>query len=215
METTVHPTGILAVEQRHVPRVLWRAKIMLAGLGDDPALFSAPIPPLPVFASQLALTEQVHVAVLARKATAAERAVPLRALWGMMRSELQYIQSVAEQGTAEQSVATLRAGGVEIALLPRHDKALLTVRQGPTSGSVILDAHARLLLGAHVKRYRLFGWQATSDGGQTFVTLPSTPTAQTTLSGLTPLTVYGFRVNVTTSTGIAGEWSQIIRFLVH
>jgi hypothetical protein len=32
---------------------------------------------------------------------------------------------------------------------------------------------------------------------------------------LTPLSTYGFRVSVTNSAGIQGEWSQIISFLVH
>ena len=64
------------------------------------------------------------------------------------------------------------------------------------------------------RRKTFFNWQYTADGGKTFVTLPSTPRARTTVSGLTALSTYGFRVSVTNSDGVAGEWSQIVSFLV-
>jgi hypothetical protein len=35
------------------------------------------------------------------------------------------------------------------------------------------------------------------------------------VANLTPLTSYGFRVSVTNNAGVAGEWSQIVYFLVH
>ncbi len=65
------------------------------------------------------------------------------------------------------------------------------------------------------QRKRFFNWQSTGDGGKTFVTLPSTPKSKTTVANLPPLTTYGFRVCVTNSDGVMGEWSQIVSFLVH
>jgi hypothetical protein len=159
--------------------------------------------------------QQAQVLVTARKGTAAARNVQLGILWGMMKSELSYIQSVADQGTPEQAIATLEAGGVEIALIAKRVKQLLTITQAQPSGPVVLDANVSLLLGGNTRRLRFFGWQCTADGGKTIVTLPSTPKGKTSVTGLTPLTVYGFRVNVTPSSGVPGEWSQFFNFLVH
>jgi len=44
--------------------------------------------------------------------------------------------------------------------------------------------------------------------------LPSTPLASTTVTGLTPLTTYEFRVSLTDKSG-EGPWSQALSFLVH
>jgi hypothetical protein len=79
---------------------------------------------------------------------------------------------------------------------------------------VALKANARALAGRTSKK-TFFNWQMTSDGGKTFTNLPSTPKAQTSVANLTPLATYGFRVSVTNSDGAAGEWSQIVSFLVH
>jgi hypothetical protein len=77
---------------------------------------------------------------------------------------------------------------------------------------VDLDANATAL-GAAGRKKSCFNWQFTADG-KTYVTLPPTPTCKTSVSNLTPLATYGFRVSVTGSSGIAGEWSQTVSFLV-
>ncbi len=69
--------------------------------------------------------------------------------------------------------------------------------------------------GAAGKKKTCCNWQYTADGGKTFVNAPSTPTGKTLVSGLTPLTAYGFRVSVTGSNGVAGEWSPLVTFVVH
>ncbi len=130
-----------------------------------------------------------------------------------MGSELGYIQSGADAGTADQAIATLLAGGVEIADFGQHAKALLTVTQGPTSGCLMLEANAGALLGSSFRRKHLFNWEYTTDG-KTFVALPPTPTVRTTLTGLTPLTTVGFRVAVTVSTSAMGPWSPVVNALV-
>jgi hypothetical protein len=124
------------------------------------------------------------------------------------------MQSIADAGNPDQAVQTLRQGGVEIADYPLHDKAILTVTQGPTSGWVALEANASALLGANLGRKHFFSWEYTLDG-KTFVSMPSTPEVKTTQGGLTPLTTVGFRVAVTVSKSPQGPWSQVVEFLVH
>ena len=81
-------------------------------------------------------------------------------------------------------------------------------------GSVELEANARALLGDNLHRKHLFCWAYTTDGGQTFVTLPSTPRARTTVTSLTPLTSVGFRVAVTTSNGLMGPWNPVVDLMI-
>ncbi len=75
-----------------------------------------------------------------------------------------------------------------------------------------LDANVAALT-AGLKGKFSFNWESTLDG-KSFVTLPSTPNHVTTVSNLTPLTQYGFRVSVTDAAGVVGQWSQIVYFLV-
>jgi hypothetical protein len=202
--------GVLKVRRRDAPEALKRAKLMEKGLGDNAALFPIPNPPLPVFSNQIVVTDKAQVAVgKGGKGTAAARDVELGLLTGMMGSELVYIQSVADTGNPDEAVHTLRAGGVEVAGFGQHDKAILTVTQGPTSGSVGLEANAHALLGDNLQRKHFFSWEYTTDG-KTFVSMPSTPEVKTTLTGLTPLTTVGFRVAVTVSKSPMGPWSQVL-----
>jgi hypothetical protein len=188
---------------------------MAKGLEDGAAVFVSPNPPLQAFNDQIDLTDKAQVAVgQGGKGAAAARDVQLGLLWGMMESELVYIQSIADSVNADEAVQTLQQGGVGVAGVALHDKALLTVTQAAPSGPVALDANARALLGEDLRRKHFFSWEYTLDG-KTFVSMPSTPKAKTTLSGLTPLTTVGFRVAVTTSDGVQGPWSQVVELFVH
>ena len=95
-----------------------------------------------------------------------------------------------------------------------YAKPILAAKQGPEAGAVILAANARALTGGSQRKH-FFNWQYSADGGKTWVAMPSTPKAKTTLDGLTPLTTYELRVSVTTSDGTTGAWSQTFAFLVH
>ncbi len=80
-------------------------------------------------------------------------------------------------------------------------------------GSVNLEANAGALLGADAGRKHFFSWGYTTDG-KTFISIPSTPDARTTVAGLTPLTTVGFRVAVTVSKTPMSAWSQVVELLV-
>ncbi len=184
------------------------------GLGDNTGLFTAPNPPLATFSNQIDVTDAAQVASAhGGKGMAAARDVQVGLLFGMMGSELVGIQSVADSGNPDESVSTLHAGGVEVAAVGQHTKPILGVTQGPTTGAVDLEANASALLGADIGRKHFFSWEYTMDG-KTFISIPSTPDARTTLTGLTPLTTVGFRVAVTVSKTPMGPWSQVVNFLV-
>jgi hypothetical protein len=50
--------------------------------------------------------------------------------------------------------------------------------------------------------------------GKVWTSVPSTPYAKTTITDLTALTTYLFRVSLTDKNG-EGAWSQALSFLVH
>jgi hypothetical protein len=192
-----------------------RAKLMAKGFADNASLLPNPNPALTVFNNQIVVTDTAQVAVAhGGKGIAAARDVQLGILFGMMMSELGYLQSLADNATPEEAVSILHWGGVEIAGVPLHEKAILTVSQGVTPGSVNLEANAKALLGDFLRRKHFFNWAYTFDG-KTFVGLPSTGEARTTATGLTPLTLVGFRVCVTKAKGVMDPWSQVVDFLVH
>jgi hypothetical protein len=207
--------GVLKVRRRNAPQVLGRAKLMEKGLGDHASdLFTDPNPPLPVFSNQIVITDKAQVAAThGGKGMAAARDVQLGILIGMMTSELVVIQAVADSGSRDQAVATLLAGGVEVADVPLHDKPVLAVTDGPTPGSVNLEANASVLLGDYLYRKHFFNWSYTIDGTN-FIAMPSTSEARTRLAGLTPLTTVGFRVCVTKGNGVMDPWSQVVEHLV-
>ena len=209
-----HVRGKLGAGRHNAPRAIKRAKQMEKGLSVNAALFPNPNPTLAVFSNQIEVSDQAQVtAEQGGKGMTAARDVQLGLLVGMMSSELVYIQSVADAGNPDEAVQTLLAGGVEIALVGSHTKAVLKAMAGGQTGSVVLEANATNLLGALIHRKHFFNWEYTTDG-KTFTTLPSTPEAKTLVIGLPPLTTVGFRVSATTSKNNATAWSAIVNFLV-
>lgn len=206
----------LMIDTEKTSSVMGRAKGMNAGMGANVPLFPAPNPALSVIVAQTVVVDKAEVvAATGVKGGAAARNVQLGILVGMLEMEMGYVQSVADKSsTPEQAVSTIEAAGLTVARVGSHTKPILGVKQGPQAGSVVLDANAAALTGKGRKK-TFFNWAYTVDGGKTFIAMPSTPKAKTTLANLTPLTTVGFRVSVTRSDGTTDEWSQVIAFLVH
>jgi hypothetical protein len=199
-----------------VPAVQSRAQAMHDGFAADPVTYANPPIPLPDFLGliqKLALSQQaVKTRVIGARQT---RDADLGALVTGMHVQRAFLQSIADKNQA-RAAAIITNGGLVVALVPVHTKALLTLRNTKQSGSISCDACVKLLVGAgttHPAQARFFGWQLTIDGGKTFTTLPSTSRHKTLVPGLTPLTTVGIRVNLTNSEG-AGPWSDVVTIVV-
>lgn len=204
----------LNVDKQKTTSVQSKAKGMCNGIEAHSKLFPAPNPPISDIRDQIVVVDDAEVLVDTNvKGAAAARNVQRSILVGMLECELTYVQSVADKSdTNEQAVSTIEAAGLEVATVPQRNSAILTVKQGPTAGSAMLDAYAAKLAGGKAKTF--YNWQYTADGGATFVNLPSTPKSKTMVANLDVLRTYGFRVCVTNPDGIAGAWSQVVTFLV-
>jgi len=204
------------MKKNSTAEVTGKADAMCTGIGGNPALFPNPNPSVSDVQSQKTTVQKAEVVAGTRaKGAAQARNVQRSALVGMLETLLAFVQGIANtRTTAEDAIATIVAAGLTVALVGKRLKEILTVTKGPEPNSVLLDANASALTG-RTRKKTTFNWQQTSDGGKTFVSLPSTPLAKTTVTDLTPLTTYGFRVSVTIAGGVAGEWSQVVTYLVH
>jgi len=189
---------------------------MCTGIGGNLAVFATPSPTVSAVEAQTVIVNKAEVVAATRaKGSAAARNVQRTILVGMVESWVTYVQGIADNGaTPELAVSTILAAGLLVATVGQYIKAILTVTQGAEPGTVVLTANAKALTSGSRKRF-FFNWQSTADGGKTFVNLPSTPKAKTTVANLTPLSTYGFRVCITNSAGVAEAWSQVFSFLVH
>jgi hypothetical protein len=204
----------LGVRSNITRSVQGRTKAVVAGIGANPGLFSSLASNAAALQTQSGVLDTAETLAGTRaRGTAAARNVQRRTLLGMLKTILPLVQAIADASpTLGGTIATIEAAGLRVALVPKRIKAILAATQSLPGSSVVLEANATAL-GALRTRKSFFNWQATADG-TTWITLPSTPKTRTSVAGLTPLTTYGFRVALTDSSGVMGEWSPIVSFLV-
>jgi hypothetical protein len=205
----------MKINKKNTASVLNKAKAMVAGIGGNPTLFTNPNPALSAIQAQIAVVDKAEVVAGTRAhGSAAARNVQRGILVGMLETQQTTVQGVADaSATPEEAISTIEAAGLSVAQVASYAKAILAVTQGSTPGTVALSANATALGAAKTKK-SFFNWEYTADG-KTFIAMPSTPKSKTSLTGLTPLSTYGFRVAVTDADGVLGPWSQIVSFLVH
>jgi hypothetical protein len=214
--TTMQARATLKINGRKTPSVQARAKAVVAGIGENATQFASLTQNASAIADQIPILDKAEtVAATKARGTAAARNVQRKLLVGMLKTILPLVQVIADASpTLDGSVAVIEAAGLVVAVVAKRIKPILVATQPPQGGDVGLSANAAAL-GAGHGRKSFFNWQATPDGGRTWITLPPTPRSKTSVANLTPLTVYGFRVAVTGSLGVMGEWSPVVSFLVH
>jgi hypothetical protein len=208
--------AVFGAELTKFVAVIDRATAMATGLGSDTVTYATPNPPLPVYKGLItnATTAQAEMKTRA-VGTRATRDVQVGLLIGGMESQRLYVQSLADANQS-RAVEIIENAGLVVAASPTHTKLLLALRNSPQSGSVVCDANVGMLIGTgapHPYAARFFGWQYTIDGSKTFVTAPTTAHGKTVISGLTPSTVVGVRVNITIL-GVTSAWSDVATILV-
>jgi hypothetical protein len=207
METTSNkPRAVAGCSREDSPAVLSRAKIMYVAILAAIAQF----PNLPItLAAFLALIEPFDAAQDSMKAKprglASVRDTKRDDVWTAMHTLRIYVQSLADGLSAPAAAALIESAGLLVAGVPIHIKPFLEAKPTTLPGVVHILANASLLVGSSSKRVT-FNWQWSTDG-KTWSSLPSTPLADTEMTGLTPMTTYYFRVSVTISR-VVGEWSQ-------
>jgi hypothetical protein len=192
----------------HVPRrigaILTFAKSVAAAMTNNPALPSPTFPIATLQADLLAL-DTANALVLTRTKGAAEarddKLAVVRADLDYLRA---YVQQVADANPTEAEAIIERAG-MSVQKPSVHTKGELVAKQGAVSGSVRLVAKSA---GDRAS----YDWQYGTDAKSWTVALP-TLQAKTDIEGLTPATLYYFRVRSLTKAGV-GDFSQVVSLVV-
>jgi hypothetical protein len=122
-----------------------------------------------------------------------------------MQTYQQYVQQKAD-ADPEEAASIITGAGLRVRLPSSRRKSLFAARPGLRSGEVVLEAKAPS------KRTR-YEWEASSDGGQTWVSRGKTLQSKTTIDEL-PVGEYAhFRYRVLTKDGLS-DWSDPLEVLV-
>jgi len=136
----------------------------------------------------------------ARKAAKAQL-VTVRSLLDVLKGIVQQ----ASDAVPNNGGAIILSAGMGIRKRPvRVSKGEIAVDWGTVSGMVLLYAAC---LGR-----ASYAWQVSTDG-KSWSPLPTTLKSRTTVHGLTPMTMYYFRVKPTTKAG-EQDWSQTVDIMV-
>jgi hypothetical protein len=189
---------------------LSQCNAIYTGLEENKTLFVTPNPALAVMLQQIQDATAAQQLVGKVKGAGATRDAKFGVLRTSMESQRMMVQGLCDQ-SPDQAAALIAAAAMKgVAVGTRH-KELLALKNGLPSGTVLLDANARLL--DSTSRHKTYNWESTVDG-KTFSPMPSTPNPKTSIVNLTPLTTVGFRVSVTVSKQPQGAWSQVVSILV-
>ena len=165
-----------------------------------------PVPTLAEVAVAIGALQTAQSAALARTAGAVTARNDRRAtLVGLLQELRGYVQKTAD-ADPENSAAIIQSGGMAVKKAPVHKPRVFGAAQGAVSGTV-------KLVTASAGNRASYDWESSNDGGKTWVPLPSTLRAGTSVTGLAAGTTVLFRYRSVPKAGVA-DWSQPVAMLV-
>jgi hypothetical protein len=210
MTTTIKTPKVHVVlrRQHSVASVLALAKTIATGIAGNPGDFPSPTPPLVQFNSDISALETAQTDALTRaKGAVQARDAKLAFVITDLNQLRTYVEKVADADPAN-GLAIANAAGMGIRKLPTTKKNDLNVKAGKVSGTLTISARVG------TKQKVAHDWEYSTDGGKTWITMPSTTQAKTTLIGLTPGTTVNIRHRELTSKGAADWGSPVPMFVV-
>jgi hypothetical protein len=183
------------------------AQVIHDAMAANAATFPTPDPPLTVFQAGIDDLTSTEVAVKrVGVGGATRRNTSQRALSANLKRERAYVQGVAAADPENAALIAARAG-MSLWSVPSRNKPILVAKTGRVSG--ILNVITTAIKGATG-----YQWQHSLDGGKTWIDMPATTKAQTTLANLTPKATVWFRVRaLVRKTGFT-DWSQSVSAVV-
>jgi hypothetical protein len=181
------------------------AQQIVTAMTGNPA-FPSPTPTLATLTAATSEFQAAESATLTRtKGAAATRNEKRTALIQLLEQLRTYVQTQAD-ASVENGPSIVLGAGMAVRKTPVHDPRVFAAKSGAVSGSVNLVAPA-------AARRASYGWEYSIDGGKTWVTLPSTLQAKTSVSSLQAGTTVQFKYRSITKTG-EGDWSPSFSLLV-
>jgi hypothetical protein len=188
-----------------VPALITYAQGIVTAMTNNPS-FPAPSPTLAAVQAAITALQAAETAALARtKGAVAVRNAKRAALVALLEQIRAYVQSISD-GAPEDGPSIVQGAGLAVRKAPVRSPRTFAAKPGAVSGGVKLVAPS-------AARRSSYEWQISTDGGKTWLTLPSTLQAKTTVLGLTVASTVMFRYRAVTKTG-EGDWSQPTSVLV-
>jgi hypothetical protein len=170
------------------------------------AYFSTPVPNLALITTAIGALQASEAATVSRtKGAVAARNQKRKELVALLEQLGTYVQTVADADEAN-APAIIESAGFAVRKTPTRTARVFAVKQGPNSGVAEIVAASA----GHRSAYE---WQYSTDGGKTWVLLPPTLQAKTSVTGLTPGAVVQFKYRAVTKTG-ADDWSQPVSLAI-
>jgi len=189
-----------------IAAIITFAQSIVAAMSGNPAAFPSPVPTLALVTAAIAALQAAESAALARtKGAVTARNDRKEALVALLQQLRTYVQGIAD-ADRENSAAIIQSAGIAVRKTAVRKPRVFAAEQGDVSGAV-------KLVTASAGPRSSYDWQLSTDGGKTWLLLPSTMQAKTSVTGLAAGTTVQFRFRALTRTGEA-DWSQPISLLV-
>lgn len=183
------------------PAIINYAQGIVTGMTGNPH-FPTPAPTLAAVTGAIADMQTAETAALSRtRGTAVTRDAKRARLASLLQQIRAYVQGIADLDP-ENGAAIIQSAGLGVKKAPNRGPRTFAAKAGATTGSVKLTAPSA----GHRSSYE---WEYSTDGAKTWVAMPPTIAAKTTLAGLTPGSSVQFRYRSVTKAG-ASDWSQPI-----
>jgi hypothetical protein len=181
------------------------AQVIVKAMSGSPS-FPNPQPTAAVMTAAVDdLVAAENAAKLRTTGTVALRNSKKAALVTLLEQWRTYVQSTAD-ASPENAANIIQSGGVALRRSQVRKSLGFHAKLGTAPGSVKLVAPA-------AARRACYDWEYSVDGGKTWVGVPHTLQAKTTVTGLPTLTTVQFRYFATVKAG-EETWSQTISILV-
>jgi hypothetical protein len=202
---SVHRSLAILSLPKSVPAIITFAQRVVTAMTGN-AAFPTPAPTLAEVTAGIVALQLAESAALARtKGAVTARNDRKAALVSLLQDLRGYVQKTAD-ADPENSAATIQSAGIAVKKTPVKKPRVFAAAQGAVSGTV-------KLVTASAGHRASYDWEYSTDAGKTWVALPSSLQAKTSVIGLAAGATVLFRFRAVTKTGVA-DWSQPVALLV-
>jgi hypothetical protein len=189
-----------------VPALITYAGQVVKACTGNPS-FPTPSPALAAITQAIADLQAAEAAALSRQKGAVQARNDKRAaLVKLLELFKAYVQSVADTNN-ETAPSVIKGAGLAIRKTPVRKPHVFAIKQGAVSGSVKVTT-------VSAGQRSSYDWEYSIDGGKTWLPLPSTVSAKTSLSGLAVGSTVMFRYRTVTKAGVS-DWVAPVSFFVN
>ena len=202
MSVTKTPKIHVALKKpRSVTALSSMAQAIEAAMASASTTFPSPTPSMVQFTSDInALVIAENAAKTRAKGAVQTRDAKLAIVTTDLKQLVAYVETIANADPAN-AAAIVNSAGMVVKKQPLRSKNDLNFRKSTASGSVVVMAR----VGSRQRQSH--EWEYSTDGGKTWLSLPPTQQAKTTITGLAPGSTVQVRHRALSKTGLS-DWTD-------